>query len=641
MYKTNSVATLQTIGVAVFTMFCTLFYTSATAVANVPDVTNPAVVEAFVNGVVKPAMKEHHSPSGVVMVMKDGQIIFAKGYGFIDVEKRIPVDPFTSLFRPGSISKLFTWVSVMQLIEQGKLDLDVDVNQYLSTFQIEDTFPGQPITLRHIMTHTPGFEDGGLGYLIGNDVTRIMPLAESLAKYQPDRINPPGKHTAYSNYGTALAGLIVANVSGMSFNDYLQKNIFDVLGMKHSSFAEPLPAGLAENMAKAYSYNAGTDSYEEKNYEIISNFGPAGAMAVSAYDMSLFARALLNDGSLDGRRILQADTLQQMLDQGFAHDDRVRGMGLGFIKRRFGPEGFDNFGHDGGTTIFVSHFGMSRQEDFMLFSSFSGPGGGKTHEAFVGSFYEEFFPPDIPVITPSADFAERAEKYTGSYTSWRGNFSEAESLLRAFGAMKVSALPNNTLMIGPRRYVEVDRNLFREVDGNERVAFQENEQGKISGMVIDGLGVMQFYRTPFYETPGFTGLLVGLSLLLMVGILLRLAYQWSAYRALSGPEKSARRASVLVAVFNIPFFVLMAIGASGGILALMYAVPTAIKLALVFPILATVAALYHLYQSTRVWREPVFGGVVARVGYSIVTLAALALSWFYFHWNLLGFNYYS
>ena len=618
-----------------------LFAVKPLAAADVPDVTDTAVVEAFVDGVVKPSMKETHSPSGVVMVMKNGRIILAKGYGFIDVEKRIPVDPVTSLFRPGSISKLFTWVSVMQLVEQGKLDLDADVNQYLQTFQIKDTWPGQPITLRHIMTHTPGFEDGGLGYLIGDDPARIMPLADSLAKYQPDRINPPGQHTAYSNYATALAGLIVANVSGMEFNAYLQKNIFDVLGMKHSSFVEPLPPDLEVDMAKAYSYNAGTDSYEEKKYEIISNFGPAGAMAVSAYDMSLFAYALLNGGAYKDQRILKAATLQQMLDEGFAHDDRVRGMGLGFIERRFGPEGFDNFGHDGGTTIFISHFGLSLQEDFMLFSSFSGPGAGETAHAFVGAFYDEFFPADAPVIEPPADFADRAARYTGSFTSWRGNFSEFESLLRGLGSMKVAALPDNTLMIGPKRYVEVDKNLFREVNGNERVAFQENADGEITGMVIDGMGVWQNYRTPFYETTQFISLFAGLSLLVLLGVILRLCFNWSGYRSLGMAEKNARRASVLLAVFNILFFILAGIAVSGGIMSLMYAVPTLLKVALLFPILATIAALYHLYQSARVWREPLFAGVISRIGYSSVTLVGLGLIWFYYHWHLLGFNYYS
>jgi len=611
------------------------------ALAAVPDVTDPEVVGAFVDGAVKPAMKEFHSPSGVVMVMKDGEIIFARGYGYIDVDKRIPVDPKTSLFRPGSISKLFTWVSVMQLVEQGKLDLDTDVNQYLKTFQIEDTFPGQPITLRHALTHTPGFEDGGLGYLITNDPDRIMPLAESLAKYQPERINPPGTHVAYSNYATALAGLIVSNVSGMPFNDYLQKNIFDVLGMEHSTFVEPLPPELDANMAKAYGYNPGTDSYVEKKYEIISNFGPAGAMATSAYDMSLFARALLNGGAYDGRRILKSSTLQQMLNEGFVHDDRVRGMALGFLERRYGWEGFDNFGHDGGTTIFISHFGMSLQEDFMLFSSFSGPGAGKVAGGFVPAFYNEFFPPDVPYIEPPADFAERAGKYTGSYTSWRGNFSEFESILRGLGSMKVTALPDNTLMIGPKRYVEVEKNLFREVDGHERVAFQENDQGEITGMVYDGIGVMQFYRTPFYETTPFISGLIGLTLLIMLGVMLRLFYQWSTYRALRGPEKSAQRASVLVAVFNILFFILAGIAASAGIMELMYGTPILLKVSFIFPILATIAALYHLYQATRVWRQSLFRGAWARIRYSIITLAALSLSWFYFHWHLLGFNYYS
>ena len=186
MKKTYSIKLVQMLAALV------LLGTGPSYAAEVPDVTNPAVVEAFVDGVVKPAMKQHHSPSGVVTVMKGGEIIFAKGYGYIDVEKRIPVNPQTSLFRPGSISKLFTWVSVMQLVEQGKLDLDGDVNQYLKTFQVKDSWPGKPVTLRHIMTHTAGFEDGFLGYLIIDDASRIMPLSQALAKYQPERVNARG-----------------------------------------------------------------------------------------------------------------------------------------------------------------------------------------------------------------------------------------------------------------------------------------------------------------------------------------------------------------------------------------------------------------------------------------------------------------
>ena len=180
-------------------------------------------------------------------------------------------------------------------------------------------------------------------------------------------------------------------------------------------------------------------------------------------------------------------------------------------------------------------------------------------------------------------------------------------------------------MIGPSRYVEVDKNLFREVNGNERVAFQENAEGEITGMVHDGMGVWQEYRTPFYETTQFIGVLVGLPLLILLGVLLRLCFNWPGYKSLAGAEKNARRASVLLAVLNILFFIVAGIAVSGGILSLMYALPTLLKVSFVFPILATLAALYHVYQSAQVWRQPVFGSAISRIGYSIVTLAGLAL----------------
>lgn len=612
---------------------------AAASFAQSPDVTNPAVVEAFVDGAVKPLMKANNSPSGVVAVMKDGELVFSKGYGHIDVENRIPVDPETSLFRPGSISKLFTWISVMQLVEKGQIDLDADVNQYLKTFQIEDTWPGQPVTMRHIMTHTAGFEDGWLGYLIIDDPDRIIPLHEAMARYQPNRVNPPGAHVAYSNWATALAGLIVSNVSGVDFNSYVQTNIFDVLGMKNASFVEPLPPGLDANMAKAYRYENG--EYVELNYEIISNFGPAGALAASAHDMMIFARALLGGGEYNGGRILKADTLQQMLDQGFVHDDRVKGMGLGFVHRNFGPDGFNLFGHDGGTTVFISHFGLSKEEDFVLFSSFSGPGAGPTHVAFVQGFYDEFFPREVPHIEPPADFFERAGKYAGTYNAWRNSFNGVEALARAITGTVITPMPDNTLMIGDTRYVEVGENLFRAVDDYTQIAFQEDDSGNIVGYVIDGLGVNQNYPAPFFETASFTFTMLGLSALVFIAVLLRLAYQWPAFKAAQGGEKRARLASVVVAGSNLLFFIVILITVSGGLQPMMYWVPTIFKVGLVLPLLATLAAFYNAYLSVEIWRGGLFTSVWARVRHTVVAFMGLFLVWFYYYWNLLGFQYHT
>lgn len=610
-----------------------------TAGADTPDVTDAAQVEAFVDGVVKPLMQKEHSPSGVVAVMKDGKVIFQKGYGYIDVEKRIPVDAATSMFRPGSISKLFTWVSVMQLAEQGKLDIDTDVNEYVTQFKVKDTFPGQPVTLRHILTHTAGFEDGALGYLIINDPSRIMPLAEALEKYQPTRVVAPGTRVAYSNWATALAGLIVANVSGQNFNDYVQKHIFGPLGMTHSTFVEPLPADLEPYMAKAYTYGAG--KYKETPYEIISNFGPAGASAVSAADMANFARALLNGGEYNGARILKEETLRQMLTEGFAHDPRARGMGLGFIKRDFGGPAFENFGHDGGTTIFISHFGLSIPNDFMLFSSFSGPGAGPVHQAFVENFYDEFFPQELPYVEPPADFQTRGQKYAGSYVTSRSSYTKVESILRGLGSTDVAVMPDNTLLIGETRYVEVDKNVFRQVDDNDQIIFTENDKGEITGYVMDGIGVMKFYPAKFYETKGYISLVLGVCLTVFVFVFIRLALQWSRYRGLEGQAKNAYRATLLVSAANILFFVFIGITLAGGLQPLFYSIPGTLKFAFVFPIIALLATLYHLYTTFLVWRDGLFEGVWARVRHTIVALAAIWILTFYQAWNLIGFNYFA
>jgi len=608
--------------------------------ADTPDVTNSAVVEAFVDGAVKPLMKNEHSSSGVVTVVKDGKIVFAKGYGYADIENNIAIDPKTSLVRPGSISKLFTWVSVMQLVEQGKLDIDVDVNQYLKTFLIKDTYPGQPVTLRHIMTHTAGFEDGVLGYVIIDDIERIEPLAQALARLQPDRVVPPGTRPAYSNWATSLAGLIVSNVSGLEYSEYVQKNIFDVLGMDNSTFAEPQPPHLLPQVAKSYSYKNG--KYHDENYEYLSNFMPAGALSATAHDMAKFGRALLNGGADGDKRILKAETLDMMLEEAFTHDPRVRGIGLGFLRREFGPDGFNNVGHDGGTSMFISHFGISKPEDFMLFSSFGGPGAAKVHLSFVKSFYDEFFPQDLPSISPPADFDERAQKYAGEYHSSRSAYTTIEAIMRPLAtSVTVKPMPDNTLLIGEQRYVEIEKHLFREVSDSGLIAFQEDENGNVVSYVTNGHGWKQNYRPAFYETKGFITIWVSLTLVVFIGVFFRLAYQWKAFRAYRGKEKRAYWASIAVAGFGLMFFVLETIAISAGANALLFELPSLLKFALIFPILGLLATIYHVYMAVVIWRETLYAGRWPRIRHSVVSFFGIFIIWFYSHWNLLGFNYFS
>src|SRR5829696_5980646 len=203
--------------------------------------TDRAELEAFLDKELGREMEKHHIAGAAVSVVKDGELFFAKGYGYADLENKIPVDPERTVFRIGSVGKLFTWTAVMQLAEQGKLDLDADVNTYLD-FRIPDTYP-QSITLKHLMTHTSGFEDRLRGSVV-SDTDDLEPTREWLISNMPARVRPPGDIAGYSNYNAMLAGYIVARVSGEPYDQYIQEHILNPLGMVHTTAKPSMPPNI-------------------------------------------------------------------------------------------------------------------------------------------------------------------------------------------------------------------------------------------------------------------------------------------------------------------------------------------------------------------------------------------------------------
>lgn len=282
-----------------------------------------ADVEAFFDGFLPYALADGGIPGAVVVVVADGEIVLQKGYGYSDLEARTPVDPASTLFRPGSVSKLFTWTAVMQLVESGQIDLDVDVNEYLD-FEIPSRDGGKPITMRDIMTHTPGFEER-VKKLITPDPENVEPLGEFLKVWVPTRIFPAGTTPAYSNYATGLAGHIVERVSGQSFDDYMDEHIFEPLGMENSTFRQPLPDRLADQMSNGYASTAG----EPQPFEIV-NPAPAGSLSSTGTDMAKFMIAHLQNGEYQGVRILEAGTARRMHTTMLTMMPPLNRMALGF-----------------------------------------------------------------------------------------------------------------------------------------------------------------------------------------------------------------------------------------------------------------------------------------------------------------------
>src|SRR5215212_3596627 len=317
--------------------------------------TDRAEMETFLDKLLGKEMQKHHIAGASISVVKDGKLFFAKGYGSADLENGIPVDPERTNFRIGSIAKLFTWTAVMQLAEQGKLDLNEDINTYLD-FRIPDTYP-QPITLKDLMTHTAGFEDRYYERL-AKDPDELEPPREWLISHMPARVSPPGEVAAYSSYGAALAGYIVARASGEPYDQYVQEHILNPLGMAHTSARPSMPPDIRAHTSKGYVYKDGAFkefpdtsgmalAYADMGQPALV---PAGDMQASATDMARFMIAQLRDGghgdaNTAGTRILNESTLRHMHSTLYSPDPRILGTTYGFFD--FSDNGQRTIGHSG------------------------------------------------------------------------------------------------------------------------------------------------------------------------------------------------------------------------------------------------------------------------------------------------------
>jgi CubicO group peptidase (beta-lactamase class C family) len=605
----------------------------------------PEDLEAFFDGVMAAHLEAQRIAGATVSVVKDGELFFAKGYGYADLEKQIPVDAQKTLFRVGSTSKLFTWTSVLQLMEQGKLDLDADVNTYVKQFKIPATFP-QPITLRNLMTHTPGLEDGALGYLIVRTPEESPPLAETLERHMPARVRPPttdwsdGTNASYSNWGTALAGLIVANVSGMSYDEYVEKNIFEPLGMSQSSFREPLPEPLLADMSKGYRYRG---AHEAGEFEYIHHFGPAGSLSSTATDMARFMIAHLQNGRFGENRILEEATAQYAHSRLFSPSPYVNGSGLGFYETWLNGRRF--IGHAGDTIYFHTDLALLESENLGIFVSYNGspvlPFSARTD--LLQAFMDRYYPARLPAVDPPDDFETRANQYAGSYRFSRHSYTKNEKVFGILQSLQVAPTDHDTLLVSmpgeavPGEFVEVAPDTFRRSDGGDVIAFVRHG-GKVSHFVGWPLAFMAAYKLAWYQRVELYGFLVALAVLCSIVAIVSALRQWRADRAASATPRRARRLAAATGIVIVLFLVVIAATLLSGLDEVMYGFPSSFRVALLAPLLAIPLTLCVLYYAWRAWRDKLWTRS-GRIRYSVIALAFAAFLWFLGAMNLIGYRF--
>jgi len=428
-------------------------------------------VNAWLDGKLPDALKNGDIPGAVVSVVKDGQVVTTRGYGWADTGSAggnpVAVDPQTSLFRVASVSKIPTSIAAMQLVEQGKVDLDADISAYLD-FEIERRFD-EPLTLRHLLTHSAGFEEQ-ISLTPGTDL-------EAYVKNDPPaQVFAPGTTPGYSNYGMALAGYIVQRVSGQPFETYVREHVLEPAGMTTSTYEQPLPKDMADSLGPGY-----TSTGEEVPFEFMGDF-PAGSLTVSTPDFAAFMNAQLSRSP----KLLREETWEQMWSPGLGEErlgNRAKAgeMGLGYFDlSRHGRRIVEHSGdHRQG---WHSKFELYPEEKTGIFISYNGDGNESSRslrEDLAQGFADRYFPGDAVKASGSKDSAERARQVAGSYIS---SVSPWNTFLAAwspfFGKATIEHTGDGKLKVDETQLVEVEPWVWRQVDGRGAIAAQVKD-GKV------------------------------------------------------------------------------------------------------------------------------------------------------------------
>lgn len=591
-----------------------------------------ADMQPWLDGEMDKAMSQGAIAGAVVTVVKDGNVVLSKGYGYADVAAKKAVDPSTTMFRAGSISQWFTSTAVMQLAEQHKLDLDADVNRYL-----DFTVPpreGKPVTLRDLMTHTAGFEDV-LRDRYATDPARLMSTEAWLKRWVPARIYAPGEVPAYSAYGVALAGYIVQRVAGMPFETYMERHVFAPLGMQHASFRQPLPAGLQDDAAPGYRH-----AHASPQPFSLRTAVPADALSISGEDMARFMIAHLQYGRAGDAQLLRQDSVKHMQGYLRAAIPALPGMALGVA--HLDRDGQVIPGQDGDMPGFHSLVALFPEQHAGIFIAIDGNPPSRLPRQLVDDFSARYFPP-LPQLkqptlaTGKAHGSQLAGRYTYSITSQ----SNVLALRDLFHDVRVDVAPDGTLRVpqlGDEAWREVRPYVWVDDASGHRLAALVRD-GKVRLWSIDTLSPMQVFLpatgwTPARITSALTILLAVFAVIVLSWPVAALLRQRGIGSALPEGDERWYRLSRITPILYLLF-------AGGWALMLprlgMPHLEMRLLLLQAVGLLAVLGTIAVVVETVRAWRAA--GAWWRRISDIVLLLACLASIAFMVHFHLLGPGY--
>lgn len=598
-----------------------------------------AQLEPWVDGIMAAQFQAYHLAGAVVGIARDGKVVFSKGYGYADLERSRPVDPDRTLFQIASVTKLLTWTTVMQLVEEGRLDLHTDVNQYLKSVKIPATFP-EPVTMHHLLTHSAGFEDR----LLRNFRRRpqdLLPLEQALARELPDRVRRPGIAGTYSNFGAALAALVVQDVSGMPWEEFAEQRILEPLAMRNTSVRQPPAGHLANQVAVGYTFESGR--LVPQPLELVAA-APAGGAGASAFDMVTFGLALL-DGSGTDRPLLAPATRSLMHETLDYPAPGVRGMAHGFFEADWNGRRVLSHGGD----LLFTHSGLYLvlDERIVLFVAFNSSDGGRARNDFVRAFSALLLPESAEATEAHASLSDTS-RLAGWYRPLRRAETTLDRLFEVLGQMKVESAGPGQLHTSPIDgeddfWRETEPNHFFSVNRPARIVFIPAADGRLRIIPV-GRTVLGWESARWHETASFHGmLLLGCFLILLTPLvfpLFDLALESRSDRMLARKAPTQTPARLLAAAVGILFitFLVWLVYQLLNPVVLIYDLPDSFRWMLLLPLVGGLLAVAQTIVTVLAWRAG-YWSVFGRLHYTLTTMAALALTWQLAYWNLLGWNY--
>lgn len=612
----------------------------------------PQELEAFVDNFFNEEMSKSHIPGAVISVVKDGKLFFAKGYGYANLEKKIPVEADKTLFRVASLSKLFTATAAMQLYERGQLDLDADVNQYLD-FELENPY-SEAVTPARMMMHTDGTTVRRIG-LAARTEAEMEPLGDYLAGHMPPIVSRPGELYSYSSHSTALLGYVVEKASGTPFTEYIDKNILQPLEMRRSTFLQPLPPELADNLAVGYQYQSG--NFKPVPF-LYLNIAPAAALSTTATDMANFMIAHLLRGRYENSRILEEDTVQLMHETHFAHHPKLPGTGYSFRERL--ENNIRMIGHLGSLRGYSSSLTLMPDRNIGIFIASNNFGG--IHGKLLSQLLDRYFPaPEVSAPEPLPLTDEQLERFTGTYHDVEyphATFLKPSAVFKHINIKKgdrgtlVIHTPGLFFLSNPQniKLIPVEPQLFKRSNDDALTAFGEaiEEEGRNEiKFAFNPLWpkIGAYKRVPWYETAWVHLGVLGFCAVVFLSAFLIWPIRPLIRRLQGKPFQLKRQHSqawllagcigtlYLVFLIGLPLSLWLY-----GAWKLAYGVPAFAIAFLSLPPIATVLTLGLVVFTVLAWKHK-YWSAIARMHYSLITLTALAFIPFLTYWNLWGFQF--